>query len=219
MDKQSLIEKIESIILETTESTAFRNWILSGQILMQYAGKNSKFYKEYENSEFQTLREQRQLYNDEKSYLIKEIMGSYIDYLKSGVDNGMPIEQKAELDTLSRILNQAEILMQDNNVNPAVISIIIGAALEDYLRCWVGDINKMDEIKGDGSIEKYKSVLYANRLIEKHEMKNIEAIAARRNEAAHGNWDKVGNKESVIIDYERVKLIIEKRHYPKNHYL
>ncbi len=213
MDKESIINIIESIINEVVDcKTANKNWVVSKQILFQYAGKESQFYQEILKIENQLGD---RLFIDTKAYWIREIMGSYLLYLKTGLDNGLPIEQKAELDTLSRILNQAGLLIDDMSVHHAVIAVIIGAALEDFLRCWVRDIGKIDEIKGDGSIEKYKQILYANQLLEKHEMKDIEAIATRRNEAAHGNWDKVGSREMVRFGYEHVKLFIQKRNYTK----
>jgi hypothetical protein len=214
MDKASIIEIIESIINESADiKTANKNWVLSKQILFQYAGKESQFYLSMLKRENDSGNN---FFIDSKSYWIQEIMGSFLQYLKTGLDNGLPIEKKAELDTLSRILDQAGLLIDNTTVHHAVIAVIIGSALEDFLRCWVRDIGKLDEIKGDGSIEKYKQILYSNQCIEKPEMKDIEAIAARRNEAAHGNWDKVGSREMVILGYEHVKLFIKKRNFIGN---
>lgn len=211
MDKASIIEIIESIINESADiKTANKNWILSKQILFQYAGKESLFYLSMIHTE-NTYGNNFSI--DSKSYWIQEIMGSFLKYLKTGLDNGLPIEKKAELDTLSRILEQAGLLIDNPNVHHAVIAVIIGSALEDFLRGWVRDIGKLGEVKGDGSIEKYKQILYSNQCIEKPEMKEIESIATRRNEAAHGNWDKVGSREMVALGYEYVKIFIQKRNF------
>jgi hypothetical protein len=46
-------------------------------------------------------------------------------------------ERRAQLDVVSDILGQANLLLEDDRYHPAAAAILIGASLEEFLRTWV----------------------------------------------------------------------------------
>ena len=50
---------------------------------------------------------------------------------------GISIERKAQIDVVSDFLDQANSLLNSKDVHPAAPAVIIGAALEEFLRNWI----------------------------------------------------------------------------------
>ena len=133
----------------------------------------------------------------------------YINYLQSGLGDGVSIERKAQIDVVSDILEQANTLLNTNGVHPAAPAMIIGAALEEFLRNWIEE-EKLALSGKKPSLDSYAKVLREAELISKQDIKDITSWAGLRNHAAHGEWDEVNDKKRIVVMLEGVNLFMRK---------
>lgn len=172
------------------------------EFLRVYAGENSTFYK--------NLSQIPQTYDDE--YIMKYIVSNleaFISYMQSGLGDGVSIERRAQIDVVSDFLEQANNLLDSKGVHPAAPTVIIGAALEEFLRNWVEETN-LDLSGKKPGLDSYAKLLREANLITKQDMKDITSWAGLRNHAAHGEWDEVKHKTRVSIMLEGVNLFMRK---------
>lgn len=94
-------------------------------------------------------------------------------------------------------------------MHPAAPSVIIGASLEEFLRTWVEAEGLSIENMKSG-IDSYSGALRTAELITKQDKKDITSWAGLRNHAAHGEWEKVENREYVRLALEGVNLFMRK---------
>lgn len=137
------------------------------------------------------------------------ILEAFVNSVNSGLITGISPERKAQMDVVSDFLEQAINLLDDKNVHAAVPAVIIGASLEEFLRSWV-EFENLSLGNRKPSIDTYVTVLRAAELITKQDVKDITSWAGVRNHAAHGEWDKVENKEYVRLILEGVNLFMRK---------
>jgi hypothetical protein len=138
-----------------------------------------------------------------------EVVEAFVNSIKSGLIAGISPKRKAQIDVVSDFLEQAIDLLEDQNVHAAVPAVIIGASLEEFLRSWVESEN-LSLGNRKPSIDTYTSLLRTAELITKQDVKDITSWAGVRNHAAHGEWEKVANKEYVRLILEGVNLFIRK---------
>ena len=138
-----------------------------------------------------------------------EVLEAFVNYVNDGFLSGISPKRKAQIDVVSDFLEQAIRLLDDKSVHSAVPAIIIGASLEEFLRNWVEAENLSLGNRKPG-IDAYASTLRAEELITKQDMKDITSWAGLRNHAAHGDWEKVENKEYVRLVLEGVNLFMRK---------
>lgn len=172
------------------------------EFLRVYAGEKSAFYKH--------LSKVDQTWSGDyiMEYLQANLEG-FIRYVDSGLLEGISIERKAQIDVVSDFLDQANILLNSKDVHPAAPTVIIGAALEEFLRNWIEETGLSLSGKKP-SIESYANVLKEAELITKQDGKDITAWSGLRNHAAHGEWDEIKDKSRVYIMLEGVNLFMRK---------
>lgn len=97
-------------------------------------------------------------------------------------------------------LNQAEIVLGETDLPPAIAVMAAGAAFEAHLRnmCRAASIpiKKSDE---DAKISTYTAGLREHRAITNDEIQQIQLIGIARNDAAHGWFDKVDQKRAQDV--------------------
>ena len=99
--------------------------------------------------------------------------------------------------------------MKKVEFHPAVAAFLIGASLEEFLRTWVIEENlAVDEKKT--SINSYALILRQNDLIDMQDYKEITAWAGIRNDAAHGHWEKVTQRDKLNLMLASVSIFIKK---------
>lgn len=137
------------------------------------------------------------------------ILRSFQEYIEDGFSVDFTPLQKAEQNVVSDFLDQARVLLQDKKVHPAAACVLIGATLEEFLRNWV----ERESIKLGNrkpGISNYSSLLASKNLITKQDNKDILAWSGLRNEAAHGNWVQISDRERAKIMLEGVNLFLRK---------
>lgn len=175
------------------------------EFLRVYAGEKSAFYKNLSK-----------LKPDWSEDYVAECsinsLKAFIRYIENGLLDGVSIERKAQIEVVSDFLDQANTLLNTSGVHPAAPAVIIGAALEEFLRTWIEEI----ELSLGGkkpSLDSFAKVLREAELISKQDLKDITSWSGLRNHAAHGEWEDVGDPKRVSLMLEGVNLFM--RQYGK----
>jgi hypothetical protein len=169
------------------------------EFLRVHVGESSEFY----NSIF-FLNEKKP---DGKAFA--NILRSFQEYIRDGFSAEFTPLQQAQINVVSDFLDQACILLQDKKVHPAAACVVTGAALEEFLRNWV-DRKSLKIGNRKPSIAAYTDILSRNNLITKQDRKDILAWSGLRNEAAHGKWNDLADRERAKIMLEGVNLFLRK---------
>lgn len=141
--------------------------------------------------------------------VVSEVLKAFITHLEAGLMQGMSPKRQAELDVVSDLLEQANVLLENNKVHPAAPAVLIGATLEEFLRTWLEDKDISIGNKKPG-LDSYSKTLRENELISKQDIKDITAWAGIRNHAAHGEWDKIGDKARIRLMLDGINLFMRK---------
>jgi hypothetical protein len=186
-----------------------------GQVDGNYEGsltQAKEFFKSYggpDNSFLKELNETYHSYYGSKIYRLQGILRSFIDYVNNGLLRSISLEREIQVETVSDFLAQAESLLNDNKVHPAAPAVIIGASLEEFLRNWLEEVGvDMTTIKL--SIDSYSKELRSREMISKQDLKDITSWGGTRNDAAHGIWNNVEDRNRIKLMLEGVNLFMRK---------
>ncbi len=169
--------------------------------LQQYAGPKSAFTKQAEGaSGFAQYR----------VATLTSILGSFVEYLDSGLSTGLSPERRAQIDVVSDLLGQAQSMLETSNFHPAASAVLIGASLEEFLRNWV-EAEGISLGNARPTIDSYTKALKTADLITKQDVKDVTSWAGVRNHAAHGEWEQVSDRERIRLMLEGVNLFIRQK--------
>lgn len=208
MKIQELINKIEEIELQCpdgndeVESSFF--YTLTLQFVNIYIGKNTEFYNSLTNhsKEFTSLS-----YN--KYIAAKSVLKSIKSYLKLNLDFLESESYKIKTDIINDFIMQAIELASSKKYHPAAAAILLGAALEEFLKNLAAHKNiDLTEVKK--TIDPITQKLYETNTITKQDLKDITSWAGLRNDATHGNFEEVNDKKRVFNVIEGVNLFMRK---------
>jgi len=144
---------------------------------------------------------------------VRPALDAFINYVENGLLQGVSIEREARNDVVSDFLAQAQDLLASPKVHPAAPTVIIGAALEEYLRNWVEEASLPLGNKKP-SIETYSTTLREADLLSKQDVKDITSWGGLRNHAAHGEWEEVADRNRISLMLEGVNLFMRKAGSP-----
>lgn len=188
--------------------TAWSEWSGPGRLaeavdfLRIYAGEKSSFYKQLSAVDP----------NMPDDILVKDIKSNlegFISFVQNDLHSGISVERKAQIDVVSDILEQANNLLETKGVHLAAPTVIVGAALEEFLRNWIEE-QGIDLGNKKPSLDSYSKLLRENDLITKQDSKDITSWAGLRNHAAHGDWEEVDDKKRISLMLEGVNLFMRK---------
>ena len=171
-------------------------------LLARVGGADNTFLHQIQSASGRLLR-----YHQD---VIVAVLSSFIAHLEDGLVGGISPKYQAELDMVSELLEQANNLLANSNVHPAAPAVLIGATLEEFLRTWVEEAGLSLGSK-KATLDGYTKLLRENELITKQDVKDITAWAGIRNNAAHGNWSEVGDKERIRVMRDGVNLFIRQK--------
>ena len=157
-----------------------------------HAGESSSFYcdlcKDHNINQWQYWHE-----------YARGVLGAFIKHAQNGLLAAVSPERVAQLDVVSDILSQASALLQDNDLHPAAAAMLVGAALEEFLRNWV-EAENLSLTGKKACINTYGEVLKVSKLITKQDVKDMTAWAGLKvNHAAHGEWEYVADRATVEL--------------------
>jgi hypothetical protein len=172
------------------------------EFLSTYAGKNNSFLK--------TIEEIHPNADDSHYYhVISTVLESFAKYVENDLLRSVSLEREIQIETVSDYLEQAELLLNDTSVHPAAPAVIIGASLEEFLRNWLEE-KEIDFQNIKMNIDSYAKELKSMDLISKQDMKDITSWGGMRNDAAHGHWANVEERNRVKLMLEGVNLFMRK---------
>lgn len=138
------------------------------------------------------------------------VLDSFIEYLKSGLHTGISPERRTQIDVVSDILGQADQIVADAKLHPAAAAVLVGASLEEFLRNWM-ESEGLSIGNAKPGIDAYSKALRTADLVSKQDVKDITAWAGIRNDAAHGDWEKVEDRNRVRLMLEGVNLFMRQK--------
>lgn len=172
------------------------------EFLRVYAGERSAFFVHLEKVR-RTAEPKVILWH------VVSALEGFINYVENGLLEGVSIQRKAQIDVVSDFLDQANTLLGSKDVHPAAPTVIIGAALEEFLRNWIEEAGLSLGGQKPG-LDSYAKVLREADLITKQDVKDITSWAGLRNHAAHGEWDEVSDKNRISVMLEGVNFFMRK---------
>ncbi len=204
MNNQELAAQARRIagLTRTLDSNdALSGFFEACEFLLRYAGENSAFYRQ--------LCERTQEKSNPELIRIFTInaLDAFARYAENGLHDGLSMQRQARLDVVSDFLEQAQTMLDSADFHAAVPAVIIGAALEEFLRNWVEDAALSLEGQKP-SIDSYSNALRTAGLITKQDKKDITGWAGIRNSAAHGLWDEVADITRIRLMLEGVNLFM-----------
>jgi len=140
---------------------------------------------------------------------ISAVLRAFREYVEAGLHSEVSPERRAQLDVVSGFLEQAHQLLETRGIHPAAPAVIIGAALEEFLRTWTGTAGVSLGQRKPG-MDNYATVLRDAELLTRQDCKDIIAWAGLRNHAAHGEWDEVSDRSRVSLMLDGVNLFMRK---------
>lgn len=201
MEPQELIKQSKRII-QASKNNSHGGLTQAREFLRVYAGENSSFFKtlaQIRSSEGEGLKIKR----------VEQVLTSFSEYVDNGLHRSISLEREIQIDTVSDYLDQAENLLNKKNVHPAAPAVIIGASLEEFLRNWLED-EGFDLNSINNSLNAYSTELRNQNKITKQDLKDIVSWGGTRNDAAHGHWDNVNDKNRIRLMLEGVNLFMRK---------
>lgn len=170
------------------------------EFLNSYAGPKSAFLEQARSAEG---------YDSYRVKTLTAIMDAFVEYLEAGLGSGLSPQRAAQLDVVSDILGQAQIILDNTGNHPAAAAVLIGASLEEFLRNWIEDEGL--SVAGRPGIDAYCKALRSQGLISKQDVKDITAWAGIRNNAAHGEWEEVADRGRIGLMLDGVNLFMRQK--------
>lgn len=204
MNKEELINYAQK--LKSSQDSGPALLSQATEFLRIYAGEKSTFYRKLEPVIAWTNE-------SALKPMVTKILDGFVKFLESGISEGISIQRQAQIDVVSDFLDQARLLLSDKRVHPAAPTVIIGAALEEFLRTWIEE-QGIKLGNNNPSLDSYSKLLKEKELITKQDVKDLTAWGGLRNHAAHGHWEEVKEKQRINIMLEGVNLFM--RRYARN---
>ena len=201
MNKEEIIRQTDRLI-QSAQNNGFGNLAQTKEFLKTYAGEGNQFLKMLE---FVRPNASSSFMSDK----VKVVLSSFREYVQNDLLRSISLEREIQIETVSDYLEQAESLLKDKKVHPAAPAVIIGASLEEFLRNWLEDSGfDMTSIKN--SLDAYSTELRRQEKISKQDLKDIVSWGGTRNDAAHGHWDNVDDRNRIKLMLEGVNLFMRK---------
>jgi hypothetical protein len=175
------------------------------EFLRKYAGPDSSHYRAA-SSFAEGLINLRSAAAENAIIGIGLLLASWADYADSGLATAPAFDLAARTEAANDLMEQAESLLADGKVHNAVPVMIAGAALEELLR---GLHTTTSEPLPSMSITNYGVALQKAGIIEAKDSKELLSLAAIRNDAAHGHFEKITEDDARVF-VSRVNLFLGK---------
>ena len=211
MDKTELIKKIEELEklnfnLNGDKKDISNNsyYVLVLQFVKNYIGQDTDFYG--------SLLNFSKVYNNQfydKYVAASSRLTAIKSYLILNLELEKEISYTIKVDIISDFINQAILLSNDKQYHPAAPAILLGAALEEFLK-QLCEQKKIDLEGIKKTIDPISQKLYELKIITKQDVKDITSWAGLRNDAAHGNFEEVNDRKRVANAIEGVNLFMRK---------
>ena len=200
MDKDKILKIGQSINVIPSIHNFLAKQAEIKNFIATVSGKNNSFYEAVEKIKILATFAPEQL---------KSVLESFLRSVDNDLISNLSYERKIQINVVNDYLSQAEDLLEKKEFHPATSAGLIGASLEEFLRNWAYDQNLISQ-DTKPSIDGYANILKKEGLINKQDHKEITAFAGLRNDASHGHWDAVSDREKIKYMLAGVNLFIKK---------
>jgi hypothetical protein len=210
MNKEELIERIEEIELilpknsgDWTDYMCESFYITASQFVRNYVGISTEFYSQISScSNAGTSASGR-------AVTTKIVLKALKDYLVLGLDLEKSENYTTKIDVINDFMLQAVKLANSKEFHPAGAAILLGAALEEFLKK-LAERNHIDLSDTKSTIDPIATKLYQEKVLKRQDIKDITSWAGIRNDATHGNFEAVNDRSRVLNALEGVNLFMRK---------
>lgn len=145
----------------------------------------------------------------DKAWAARKVLKSLKDYLKLNLELFRTEKYNLKIDIISDFMIQAIELSTNKKFHPAAAGILMGASLEEFLK-QLAEEKKIDLTEIKHTIDPISKELYDKKIISKQDLKDITSWAGIRNDATHGNFDEVNDRQRILNAIEGVNLFMRK---------
>jgi hypothetical protein len=204
MDTSQLLAQLDRLIQKARPSPEIVGiYAEACEFLRVYAGPKSEFLASLKALNPRTVNAQYAAEN------VTAVLRSFRAHVEAGLQAQVSPERRAQLEVVSDFLEQAHRLLETKGIHPAAPAVIVGAALEEFLRTWT-EVEELSLGSRKPSLDSYATLLRDNDLITKQDYKDITAWGGLRNHAAHGEWNEASDRSRIALMLDGVNLFMRK---------
>lgn len=142
--------------------------------------------------------------------ILDSVLEAFLEHVSAGLQAAISPRRQVQIEVVSDLLDQANVLLETKGVHPAAPIVLIGATLEEYLRTTLEKEGISIGNRKPG-LQAYADTLRDADLLSKQDCKDITAWAGIRNHAAHGEWEHVKDPERARLMLQGVNLFLRQR--------
>ncbi len=204
MDTQELIAHIHRLLKKAVPNDSIVGAHAEAcEFLRVYAGPKSEFLQTLKNLNPRNFSEEY------AAQMVRSVLKAYLSHVEAGLHQQLSPERRAQIDVVSDFLEQAQRLLDTKDIHPAAPIVLIGAALEEFLRNWI-EAEELSIGNQKPGLDAYAKTLRDRDLITKQDVKDLTSWAGLRNHAAHGEWGEVNDKTRASLMLEGINLFMRK---------
>lgn len=128
---------------------------------------------------------------------LAEILELWKAFVADGMAHSLPFPVQARIEAATDLMEQVQQLLDDTKVHAAAPVVLAGAALEEFLRSKVHETGV--PVSGKPGINSYAGALRIDDHLSAQDVKDITAWAGQRNEAAHGEFEKLSRQRAQLM--------------------
>jgi hypothetical protein len=142
--------------------------------------------------------------------ILDSVLEGFLAHVSAGLQSAIGPRRQVQIEVISDLLDQANLLLETKGVHPAAPIVILGATLEEYLRTTVEQEGLSLGNRKPG-LQAYADTLRDADRLSKQECKDITAWAGIRNHAAHGEWEQVKDAARAKLMLQGINLFLRQR--------
>ena len=139
---------------------------------------------------------------------VADVLESWVQFVEEGLEAMPPFPVRARMEAATDLMEQVQQLLDDSSAHPAGAVVLAGAALEEFLRSQVSASNAT--VNGRPGISAYASALRSSGYFSAQDVKDVTAWAGQRNEAAHGQFERLSRDRAQIM-VDGINLFIRQK--------
>ncbi|MBW6432725.1 hypothetical protein KZ829_03090 [Actinoplanes hulinensis] len=137
----------------------------------------------------------------QKARDLGDILRMWADQVEAGIAEIAGARARAEVGIVSTdVMGQVRALLEDRSVHPAAPIVLCGAALEIALRA-VADGRNVS-IPAQPTMNRLIGAVRGAGILSVQDVKDLEAAAGLRNQAAHGHFDALSHERAGLMEQQ-----------------
>lgn len=134
---------------------------------------------------------------DQALLRVADVLEAWVQFVQDGLEAVPSFPVRARMEAATDLMEQVQQLLDDSNAHPAAAVVLAGAALEEFLRSRVDAVAAL--VTGRPGISTYANALRKSEYLTAQDVKDVTAWAGQRNEAAHGQFERLSPERAQIM--------------------